>query len=167
MILLLGSCRSAGFIPWLFLWRSWQHPPYSQTQTVSEAGCGPASPSACSPPLWQLLSHNKTKPRREFNSCGRSNESVEDTEKHIEEGDLMVVLTAGDHPADLGAGNLEEDAEGCDPGIGVQHSVQSPHQETCEATWHRIRWEHILETDLKQQWSFYWCPNSSWGIHCL
>lgn len=85
MILLLDSCRSAGFTPWLFLWRSWRHPPCSQTQTVSEAGCGPASPSACSPPLWQLLSRNKTKPRREFNSCGRSNESVEDTEKDIEE----------------------------------------------------------------------------------
>lgn len=43
----------------------------------------------------------------------------------------MVQLTASDYPADLGAGNLEKDAEGCDPGIGVQHRVQRPYQETC------------------------------------
>lgn len=46
-------------------------------------------------------------------------------------GRLLVQLTAGDDPAHLRAGNLEEDAEGRDPGIGVQHGVQRPHQETC------------------------------------
>lgn len=45
----------AWFKPWLFLWRSWQHPLCSQKQTETGAGCGPASPSACSPPLWWLL----------------------------------------------------------------------------------------------------------------
>lgn len=32
-------------------------------------------------------------------------------------GDLMVQLTAGDDPADLGAGDLQEDAEGGDTGV--------------------------------------------------
>lgn len=41
------------------------------------------------------------------------------------------LLTTGDDPAALRAGNLEEDPEGRDPGIGVQHCVQRPHQETC------------------------------------
>lgn len=40
-------------------------------------------------------------------------------------------LTAGDYPARLRAGNLQKDAEGRDPGVGVQHRVQRPHQETC------------------------------------
>lgn len=115
---------STHLTPWLFLWQSSQHPLCSQTRTESEAGCGPASPSACSPPLWQLLTDKKTQPGRESNSCDLS------TEKH-RRGGLMVQLTAGDDPADLGAGNLEEDAEGRDPGIGVQHCVQRPHQETC------------------------------------
>lgn len=44
---------------------------------------------------------------------------------------LNVHLTAGDHPADLGARNLEEDTERCDPGVGVQHRIERPHQQTC------------------------------------
>lgn len=43
---------------------------------------------------------------------------------------VVVLLTAGDHPADLRARNLQQDAEWCDPGIGVQHRVQRPDQET-------------------------------------
>lgn len=52
----------AHFTPWLSLWQSWRHPPCSQTRTKSEADCGPASPSACSPPPRQLLTHKKTRP---------------------------------------------------------------------------------------------------------
>lgn len=77
-----------------------------------------------------------------------------------EGGDLMVQLTAGDYPADLGAGNLEEDSEGCDPGIGVQHRVQRPHQETCrDDTTQRRRLglklsKQIPETELRQRWYY-------------
>lgn len=55
---------------------------------------------------------------------------ITDTEKHRGGGDLMVQLTAGNDPADLGTRNLEEDSEGRDSGVGVQHRVQRPHQET-------------------------------------
>lgn len=73
----------------------------------------------------------RQKPRRGFNGRDPSDESREDTEQTQVERALPVQLTAGDHPAHLGAGNLEEDAEGRDPGVGVQHRVQRPHQETC------------------------------------
>ncbi len=66
----------------------------------------------------QLLTDKKTNPRREFISHDPFNESVNDAEKH-RGGDMMVQLTAGNDPADLGTRNLEEDSERCDPGIGV------------------------------------------------
>lgn len=44
---------------------------------------------------------------------------------------IKVQLTTGNDPADLGAGNLEEDAKGSDPGSGVQNIVKRPHQEPC------------------------------------
>lgn len=59
------------------------------------------------------------------------------TERKILSRRLNVHLTAGDYPADLGARNLEEDAEGRDAGVGVQHGVERPHQETCRVTTHR------------------------------
>ena len=43
----------------------------------------------------------------------------------------MRGLTAGDNPADLRARDLQEDTEGGDSGVGVQHCVQSPNQQTC------------------------------------
>lgn len=52
------------------------------------------------------------------------------TERKTLSRSVDVHLTTGDYPADLRARNLEEDAEGRDPGVGVQHRVKRPHQQT-------------------------------------
>lgn len=88
-----------------------------------------------------------------FNGRDPSNESVEGTEKHKrkEETWWFSSLTAGDYPARLGAGNLEEDAEGRDPGVGVQHGVQRPHQETCRDDKTENHANNIPESEVRRQ----------------
>lgn len=61
--------------------------------------------------------HGNTKTKRDVKS------HASDSAQGAVKKDIATQLTAGDDPADLGAGNLEEDTKGCDPGIGVQHCV--------------------------------------------
>lgn len=81
----------------------------------------------------------------------------------------MVQLTAGDYPADLGAGNLEENAEGGDPGIGVQHCVKRPNEETCrddKSQRIKLRLKLHIKRDRAQAAAIFLLAVSRVIVHC-
>ncbi|KAK0140259.1 Phosducin-like protein 3 [Merluccius polli] len=80
---------------------------------------------------WRLTS-SMVAPRGQNTLTSTPPDSIQPMSRNTVIPDRQTGRTTSDDPADLGGGDLEEDPEGCDPGVGVQHRVQRPDQETCQ-----------------------------------